>query len=135
GLHFDPRLRGAGAQVHNDMGFSLSVKRAGWKLIYDPRVAVDHYPAPRFDEDQRAHLNVKAHRDAVHNETLILLEHLRPLQRAVFFVWAGLVGTRSAPGLLQIPRLALHRDTNLFKRLPATIAGRAAGLRAFLGLT
>jgi len=34
-----------------------SLVGAGWKLIYDPRVAVDHYPAQRFDEDQRNKFN------------------------------------------------------------------------------
>src|SRR5690606_14115209 len=38
-IRFDERLRGVGAQVHNDLDFSLSVKRAGWKLIYSPDVA------------------------------------------------------------------------------------------------
>jgi len=55
-LRFDQRLWGPGAQAHNDMAFSLAVRR-GWKLIYDPRVAVDHYPAQRFDEDQRNKFN------------------------------------------------------------------------------
>ncbi|RAG65491.1 hypothetical protein DN536_36710, partial [Burkholderia multivorans] len=27
--------------------------RAGWKLMYDPAIAVDHYPAERFDDDRR----------------------------------------------------------------------------------
>ncbi|MBD5655135.1 MAG: glycosyltransferase family 2 protein [Candidatus Eremiobacteraeota bacterium] len=46
-LRFDERLRGNGAQVHNELGFSLAIRRRGWKLVYDPRVAVDHFPATR----------------------------------------------------------------------------------------
>ena len=48
GIRFDERLRGTGAQPRADYAFCLVVKRAGWRLIYDPAVAVDHYPAPRL---------------------------------------------------------------------------------------
>ena len=53
GLRFDTRLRGKGAQPCNDLSFSLSVRRTGWKMVYDPRVAVDHFPAERFDDNGR----------------------------------------------------------------------------------
>ena len=100
GRRFDERLRGIGAQVHNDMAFSLALRRAGWKLIYDPKVAVNHYPAQRFDEDQRNQFNDLAFFNAVHNETLVLLENLPLIRRTVFIFWAILVGTREAPSLL-----------------------------------
>ncbi len=34
-LRFDERMRGTGAQVHFEMAFTLALKRAGWKLIYE----------------------------------------------------------------------------------------------------
>ena len=104
-LRFDERMRGTGAQVHFEMAFTLALKRAGWKMIYDPSVAVDHYPAQRFDEDQRHNFNEIALINLVHNETLVLLEHLPPLRRAVFLLWAILVGTRDSFGLVQWLRL------------------------------
>jgi cellulose synthase/poly-beta-1,6-N-acetylglucosamine synthase-like glycosyltransferase len=97
GVRFDERLRGTGAQVHNDLAFSLAVRRAGWKLIYDPSVAVDDYLAPRFGEDQRDRYDWTS---AAYNETLSLLEHLTPMRRLVFIIWAVLVRTRSSPGLV-----------------------------------
>ena len=103
-LSFDERLRGTGAQVDNDMAFSIAVKRKGWKLIYDPEVAVDHYVAERFDEDQRNRFNETALTNAVHNETLILLEYFSPLRRCVFLLWAILIGTRKARGFVQLLR-------------------------------
>jgi cellulose synthase/poly-beta-1,6-N-acetylglucosamine synthase-like glycosyltransferase len=48
-IKFDTRLRGEGAQVCNDMAFSLTVKRQGWKLVYDPIVSVDHFSAERME--------------------------------------------------------------------------------------
>jgi cellulose synthase/poly-beta-1,6-N-acetylglucosamine synthase-like glycosyltransferase len=97
-IRFDGRLRGAGAQVHNDMAFSMSVKNAGWKLVYDPRVAVDHFPAERFDDDGRDAQSMTALRNAAYNLHLILREQLPPTQREVAWWWYALVGTRVYPG-------------------------------------
>ncbi|MDE1184322.1 glycosyltransferase family 2 protein [Paraburkholderia sp.] len=98
-IRFDARLRGAGAQVHNDMAFSMSVKKAGWKLVYDPRVAVDHFPAERFDDDKRDAQNLLAIRNAAYNLHLILHDKLPPVRREAAWLWYALIGTRVYPGL------------------------------------
>jgi len=123
-VHFDPRMRGTGAQVHFELAFSLSLKRAGWKLIYDPRVAVDHFPAQRFDEDQRNRFNDIALINAVHNETLVLLEHLPPAQRTAFLIWATLVGTRDSLGFLQGLRFLPKEGALAGQKLLASLRGR-----------
>ncbi|SAL57070.1 glycosyl transferase family protein [Caballeronia peredens] len=99
-LRFDTRLRGAGAQVHNDMAFSMSVRRAGWNVIYDPLVAVDHFPAERFDDDRRDAQTLGALSDAAYNFHLILGEQLEPFDRDIARLWYALIGTRVYPGVL-----------------------------------
>ena len=123
-MHFDPRMRGTGAQVHFELAFSLSLKRAGWKLIYDPRVAVDHYPAQRFDEDQRNTFNDIASINATHNETLVLLEHFSPAQRTAFLIWATLVGTRDSLGFVQLLRFLPKEGALAGQKLLASLRGR-----------
>ncbi|HWA14885.1 MAG TPA: glycosyltransferase family 2 protein, partial [Gemmatimonadales bacterium] len=44
GHRFGRGLRGGAAQFGEDLALSLQVHRAGWKLLYDPSVAVDHFP-------------------------------------------------------------------------------------------
>jgi cellulose synthase/poly-beta-1,6-N-acetylglucosamine synthase-like glycosyltransferase len=110
GLRFDERLRGAGAQVHNDMAFSMGVKRAGWKLVYDPHVAVDHYPAERFDDNKRDVQTMAAVRNAAYNLHLVLREHLPPLKRETAWWWYTLVGTRVYPGLVHAVLSATSKD-------------------------
>ena len=68
-------------------------------------------------------------RDAVHNETLGLLEHLPPLRRAVFLCWAVLIGTSVAPGAAQWLRLVAKRDPHATAKLAASLHGRLAGWR------
>lgn len=127
GLHFDERVRGTGAQVHFELAFTLALRRAGWKLIYDPMVAVDHYPAQRFDEDQRNSFNEIASVNAVHNQTLILLEHFPPVRRAVFLVWAVLVGARDAPGFVQWLRFLPTEGALAGQKWLASLRGRWQG--------
>lgn len=126
-LRFDERMRGTGAQVHFEIAFSLALRRAGWKLIYDPLVAVDHYPAQRFDEDQRNNFNDIALINAVHNETLVLLEHLSPARRTVFLLWAILVGTRDAMGFVQWLRLMPSEGALAGQKWLASLRGRWQG--------
>lgn len=126
-LRFDERMRGTGAQVHFEMAFTLTLKRAGWKIIYDPNVAVDHYPAQRFDEDQRNNFNKIAFINLVHNETLVLLEHLSPIRRIIFLLWAVLIGTRDCLGFLQWLRFLPSEGRFAGQKLLASVHGRTQG--------
>ena len=128
---FDKRLLGTGAQVYWELSLGLQLRRAGWKLVYDPAVAVDHYVAPRFDEDQRYRFNAKACTNEAHNETLVLLEHLTPIRRLLFIVWAVLVGTRTAPGLVWWLRLLLRDDRLARAKLQAALGGRVEGWKTW----
>lgn len=127
---FDGRLRGAGAQLYWELGVCLPMRRAGWRLLYDPSVAVDHDVAPRLDADH-LHRGVFAEPplvDAVHNETVALLEDRRGAARACFLLWAFLIGTGEAPGPLQCVRRLLQGDRLAMRRWRAAVAGRLAGM-------
>jgi len=126
-IKFDQRLRGTGAQVHNDMAFSLALKQSGWKLIYDPLVAVNHYPAQRFDDDERDQFNRLAFLNQVHNETLILLDYLSPLRRWVFLIWAILIGTSTNLGFMQLFRLLIRDGELAIEKWVVALEGRWQG--------
>jgi GT2 family glycosyltransferase len=134
GLRFDERLRGSGAQVHNDMALSLAVRRRGWRLIYDPAVAVDHFPSARFDEDGRLRQSPEALMNAVHNETLVLLEWLPLWRKILTFAYGLAVGTRSAPGAgLALERWFRESDRGAVRdRVKSSFRGRMQGLSTFL---
>jgi cellulose synthase/poly-beta-1,6-N-acetylglucosamine synthase-like glycosyltransferase len=134
GIRFDERLRKTGAQAADDWSFSLAVKRAGWKLLYDPAVAVDHYPAPRFDEHgehQRHQFRATVYRNVVHNQTLVLLEHLPPLRRLIFGFWALFVGSRDAFGLVQWIRFFPREGRLAGLKLRVALRGRIEGWRTW----
>ena len=106
-LPFDVRLRGAGAQVHFEMMFCLTLRKRGGKLFFDAGIAVNHYPAARHDNDitARGGYDADAFENYCFNETLCLLEFFPAGQDRIYRVWAELVGTRANPGLVQLLRL------------------------------
>jgi glycosyltransferase involved in cell wall biosynthesis len=131
---YDERLRGSGAQVHNDMQSTLAIRRAGWRVLYDPTVRVDHFPAARFDSDGRERRTLAAIRDEQHNELLVLLTLLPVWQRPLALGYRLLVGTHAAPGLaLALPALARSpRRRRTLREILAANGGRLAGVGTFL---
>jgi glycosyltransferase involved in cell wall biosynthesis len=100
-LRFDHRLLGSGAQVHNDLAFSMGVRNRGWRLVYDPQVSVDHFSAERFDSDRRGAPAMDAIENMGANFYLTLRCYVAPPHRraiALFYNWS--VGRRKVPGLL-----------------------------------
>ncbi|MFC1548656.1 glycosyltransferase family 2 protein [Candidatus Omnitrophota bacterium] len=85
-VRFDRRLRGTGAQFCCDTGFSLGIKRKGWKFIYDPEILVDHYVRERTEET-RVHsfdADLKDVSDAAYNDALTVFEYFGFFKRLVY---------------------------------------------------
>jgi GT2 family glycosyltransferase len=124
---FDPRLRGAGAQLHWEMGVGLPLRRAGWRLRYDPAIAVEHHVEVRVSEDQlhRGAFASEALVDAVHNEALMVGEHLGHAARLAWHLWAFAIGTVAAPGLLNAVRLRAQGNRWAWTAWRAARRGRA----------
>ena len=128
---FDTRLAGSGAQQYWELALCLPLRRAGWRLVYDPAIAVDHHVEARGDDDQvhRGQFAAAPLSDAVHNETLVLLEDRTGGARAAYLVWALLVGTRHEPGFVQFVLRLLRGDGQAVARWRAVFAGRMRGWR------
>jgi cellulose synthase/poly-beta-1,6-N-acetylglucosamine synthase-like glycosyltransferase len=127
-VDLDDGLRGEGDQPHWEIDLCLSVKRNGWTLLYDPAIAVDHYPAPRFEREQRAAGSAEALRNEVHNRTYALLKGLPGWRAPITLAYEFLVGTRQAPGLAA----ALERRAR-GKRVWARLATATGARREAVG--
>jgi glycosyltransferase involved in cell wall biosynthesis len=108
GLRFDRRLRGKGCQVHEDLAFSVAVRHAGWQLIYDPEVLVDHYQGPREEPRHYAAMlpvsDAQAYGDVTYNFVVATHDSFSYFRRAMYVLWQFFVGTRISPGLVQAVR-------------------------------
>lgn len=135
-IRVDTCLQGQGAEVHEDASVSLQVLRRGLRVVYDPAVRVDHYEGSREDGDARAPVDLRARRDRQHNQTFVVVRYF-PLHRAaVHLLFAILVGTSDAPGVVITLRNILRTRSlsRQFGPFRANVQGRLAGTRTAMAL-
>lgn len=94
-------LRGQGAQVGNDLVFSLSSRINGYETIFDPEFYVYHHVEPRKESSQRNELNEIERSDLVHNILLIKLTFAWNFMRAIVLIFQIFIGDREVPGLMK----------------------------------
>lgn len=125
-VEFDRRLRGAGSQHHWEISLCLSIKRAGWELLYDPALVVDHYEARRFGANQRGFPDPAQLRNAVHNETYGMLRWLPWWHKLSVVAYGFFVGSRETPGFAAALEQALRSGQwrSVLPRLAAATQGR-----------
>jgi len=136
GRWFDTRLRGTGAQADDDLSFSLSVARAGWKLLYDPQVLVNHFAACDQLRSYVARPGLPdpvSYGETCFNHALTLWEQMGPIQRLVFIAWATVIGVGNYPGLLQAVRHWLRRDPAAWRKFIINQAAHREVFTAFKG--
>jgi GT2 family glycosyltransferase len=129
-IGFDTRLRGTSTEHHWEIGLCLRVARMGYRVIYDPAIAVDHTPQPRVDEARE----FRPHqvRDSAHNETLALLEHLGSVGSVVHLLLTVVVGTHDQPGLARATRRLGWNHEPSVRNVAANIRGRYLALATYM---
>ncbi len=136
GVRFNTRLQGNGAGPHEDMAFSIDVRRRGWRLRYDPQVLVDHYAAPR--EEPRHYVaiagvtNAASFSNHAFNIVVALWDDLSPPRRLAFALWSLLVGTGTFPGLAQAVRFTPRLGLQSWRRFMLAQRGVFAAYRTLL---
>lgn len=128
-VRFDERLVGVGTQSHWELALCLTLRRDGFRIVYDPEIAVDHHPQPRIDDSRQ--FGPAELRDAVHNGTLAVLEYLPPWSRPLHLAWTTAVGTGTSPGVAQLVRLAPKGPGKAWWSFRATQVGWLRGLRTY----
>jgi glycosyltransferase involved in cell wall biosynthesis len=124
-LAFPRGLRGAGAEVANDMATSLYARSRGFGLVYDPTVLVDHYPAERFDDDKRGDHSPEARLNGIRNEVAAIVS-ARPHLALRYTIYHAVIGDRAVPGLIRVAIGKLRNEGSSNLRLSAVIGAVAA---------
>lgn len=128
-LRIDERLRGVGTEHHWELGLCLAIRGRGLRIVYDPAIAVEHYPQPRVDDSRQ--FSSRELRDATFNETLALLEHLPLRGRAAYLAWAFAIGTSTTPGVAQAVRMMPARGAGGWSLFCGAQTGVLQGVGAF----
>jgi len=117
-------VAGSGAQVRNEFVLSLGVLAQGYRIVYDPAVQVDHFPAERGTGDGRARSDAERTFVRRSNEAAAFAFAGMWMKAAPYVVRAVLIGDHVSPGLL----LAATQPGG-FKRLRAGVSGVSDGFR------
>jgi glycosyltransferase involved in cell wall biosynthesis len=128
-IRFDERLRGVGTEHHWELALCLALRRGGYRIVYDPAIAVDHHPQPRVNDSRM--FNPRELRDARHNETLAVLEYLPAWRGGLHLIWAGAIGTSSAPGIAQLIRMLPSCELTACSYFRGAQLGLTDGLRTY----
>jgi GT2 family glycosyltransferase len=131
-LCFDMELnRDVSFNYEVDLG--LQVREMGWRLVFDPAIAVRHYTAPRSVVGTRKVDNTEGVFWYAHNEMRIVLRRLRGSRRVLGAAWRVAVGERRAPGVVAWALAPLVRHIGFEGSLArAALSGRLLAVTGLL---
>ena len=108
----------------------MTFRRMGFKVIYDPAIAVDHRLIARVEETRA--FGPEQVRHSAHNESRALLEYLSPTGKVAHILWSVGIGFRDSPGVAHsILSLVTTRDGKL-ALLRASIRGHCLAVLNYL---
>lgn len=96
------------------------------RVIYDPDLAVEHFPSVNMSPHSRELAFVLNH-----NVTYVLLKHVGWLRRLSFLAYTFLIGDRDTIGLLRLPML-IGRPNWTFGTVAAHFNGKLSGIVSFM---
>jgi GT2 family glycosyltransferase len=133
-LEFDMELNRNVAQGY-EIDIGLQVRRLGWKILFDPLLAIRHYSAPRATVGLRG-----ADEDGIQwyafNQLRVGLRRLSPVHGSVSLVYQFAVGERSAPGILPLLLAPIARRFGFeTHRARAALKGRLLATRSVFAPT
>jgi GT2 family glycosyltransferase len=114
-----------------ELDLGLSVKEAGYEIVYDPDMKVFHYTGPRAQTGMRS-----PNREGIYwhnfNYAYIMAKHLPYHRLLLFMAYRLLVGATDSPGMLNfVGNTMLRRRTEWMKLAPTALAGWISGLTSY----
>ena len=123
----DTRLR-RDVSFYWEMDVGLQVKKIGYQLIFDPKVIVAHYSAPRDTPGLRT-INYEGVYWSNYNYAVLMRKHLNSLRFSVYVVFTFLVGWSGSPGIIRILLSLLQSQKVEWRNMIfASLSGRMKGL-------
>ena len=134
-IEFDMELNRNVAQGY-EVDIGLQVKAMGWKVLFDPLLAIRHYSAPRATVGMRPDADAAGIQWYSYNHARVTLRRLTRDRRVFAFAYQVAVGERRAPGLLPLMLAPLGRRLGFETRSAgAAFKGRFLAARSVLGWT
>jgi GT2 family glycosyltransferase len=131
-LEFDLQLNRNVAQGY-EVDIGLQVKAMGRKVLFDPKLAVRHYSAPRVAAGMRPEADADGIKWYSFNHVRVALRRLPIARSAVAVAYQLAIGERRAPGLLPFALAPLGRKLGFdMGAARAALSGRLLAVRGVL---
>ncbi len=92
---------GKNVSFYWEMDVGLKIKKMGYRIIFDPQIAVDHHSAPRELDGLRT-INYEGVYWSNYNYALLMRTHLSKFGYLAYIAYSLLVGWGGSPGLIYI---------------------------------
>jgi GT2 family glycosyltransferase len=121
---------GTAAKYETDI--ALNIKKMGYRVVYDPKLVVDHYAAPRAIDIDRGY-NAKQCHCYAHNLTYLCLKHLRWYGKIFFLVYFFIGGQWPCPApLTYFLSLFGGNKISMKEQLLPSMQGRFEGIKSYI---
>ena len=101
-INLKDHVRGTGAQYRNEFALSLAASEGNGRILYDPKIQVDHFPARRNDNDARTPVSVDELKLDVSNELTTLLAYGDSTKFLIASIRTLFIGTEVRPGFIRL---------------------------------
>jgi hypothetical protein len=130
-LEFDLELNRSVALGY-EVDIGLQVRRLGWKIVFDPLLAIRHYSAPRATVGLRMP-DAESIQWYAFNQLRVGLRRLSLPRKSLSLLYHFAVGERPAPGLLPLALAPIARRIgfDIHHARPA-LTGRLLAVRSVL---
>jgi glycosyltransferase involved in cell wall biosynthesis len=126
----DTCLHGSGAQVGWEIDLCLRIRNSGFDVVFDDRILVKHYCAPRLAGDCRDDLTGPVLPDLCFNNHYLIGKHFGLRRSLAHFCNSILLGSRHMPGLVASVKWTVKGDRRVWRRLWQIAVIALAGFRA-----
>jgi glycosyltransferase involved in cell wall biosynthesis len=133
GLVIDNYLESSGAEICSEIDICITIKRNGYKIIYDNNNFLKHFGSERVGDDKRTDLFTKSTYFRMRNMAYVYAKY-RPFYEVLFFMlYDFFLGSRIQPGVLRCFKLVRNTGFKVFilpfSRLKPLIKGLYKGLQ------
>lgn len=131
---FDENL--IGRQFRFEMDLCLSIKKRGYKIIFDPNARVYHclvrLESKLMKRTSKSFIEHWSHAEIYEiccNNTYVLLKHFSPPQKIVFLLFTFLIGDAASFGLVTTSiRVLKYKNPRILKELIPAFRGKLKGI-------
>jgi len=100
-MKIDSNLEGLGAEICSEIDICLTIKKAGYQVVYDNDNYILHFAAPRLGDDNRHDLFSSKMPGRIFNESFTTGKFRSKFEIIMFFFRSLLIGTHIRPGIIR----------------------------------